>query len=341
MQAILASIVPCATRRFLKAVLSLITTVATLMTPQVNAQSSAAGFPSKPVTIVVPFASGGSPDQLARLLATHLGKRWGTPVVVENRPGAGGNIAANAVARAVPDGHTLLMGTDGPLAINPSLYAAMPYDPSTDFAPIGLAATVDFVLVAAPQLAITTVQQFVELAAKQEPPMAYGSSGVGSQHHLGMEVFGKRLGITLRHVPYRGVAPALADVMGNHIPVMFAAIPSAAQLVQSGKVRALAVTGQQRSSMIPDVPTLRESGYPDYELKAWFGLVAPAKTPTELVKRLNGDLNDTLALPEVLASLHANGFTARRGSPEEFADLIASEQRRWAVAAKAADVTAQ
>ncbi|HYG44264.1 MAG TPA: tripartite tricarboxylate transporter substrate-binding protein, partial [Bordetella sp.] len=218
-------------------------------------------FPGgKPVTILVPFASGGSPDLLARHLATSLGKLWNSPVVVENRPGAGGNIAAGAVARAAPDGHTLLMGTDGPLAINPSLYAAMPYDPIRDFEPIGMVATVDFVLVTAPELGKPDLRRFIALAGQHNPPMAYGSSGVGSQHHLGMETFRMQEGIELRHVPYRGVAPALADVMGNHVPVMFAAIPSAAPLIQSGKVHAVAVTSSQRSAMLPGVPTMREAG---------------------------------------------------------------------------------
>ncbi|WP_051975349.1 Bug family tripartite tricarboxylate transporter substrate binding protein [Cupriavidus necator] len=302
------------------------------------------GYPNRPVTIVVPFPPGGSPDQLARILAQQLGVLWNQPVVVENRPGAGGNIAAGVVVRAKPDGYTLLMGTDGPLAINPSIYAHMPYDPRRDFAPIGLAAHVDFVLVADPALPVRNVAELLKLAHNRQPAMTYASSGVGSQHHLGMELFQSDAGVELRHVPYKGVSPALADVMGGHVSVMFAAMPAAAALVRSGKVRAIAVTGPNRSPMLAEIPTIGESGIAGlkaFELRAWFGLVAPARTPAPLVARLNGDLNRVLGMTEVQATLARNGFRVEQGSSGSFASFIESERLRWARVAQSSGVHAE
>lgn len=301
-------------------------------------------YPMRPVTIVVPFPPGGSPDQVARIVGQQLGVLWHQSVVVENRPGAGGNIAGGVVARARPDGYTLLMGTDGPLAINPSIYAHMPYDPRRDFAPIGMAATVDFVLVAEPTLPVGSIAELLRLAQKSQPPMTYGSSGVGSQHHLGMELLRTDAGIELKHVPYKGVAQALADVMGGHVSIMFAAVPAAAPLLRTKKLRAIAVTGPQRTPMLPDVPTVRESGIAalkSFELRAWFGLLAPAQTPAPLIARLNTDLNRVLALPEVRSLLAQNGFEVTQGTPETFASFIATEQSRWAGVARTSGVRAE
>lgn len=314
------------------------------VTRMAHATDSTADYPNRPVMIVVPFPPGGSPDQLARILSQQLGTLWGKPVVVENRPGAGGNIAGGVVARARPDGYTLLMGTDGPLAINPSLYAHMPYDAQRDFVPIGMAATVDFVLVADPALPARNIGDFIRLARTQQPAMTYGSSGIGSQHHLGMELFRTDARLEMKHVPYKGVSQALADVMGGHVSVMFAAVPAAAPLMRTQKVRAIAVTGPQRSAMLPDVPTVRESGIAslkDFELRAWFGLLAPAQTPTPLVARLNADLNKVLAKPEVRALLEKNGFGVVQGSPETFGRFIQSEQSRWATVVHASGARAE
>lgn len=297
-------------------------------------------YPSRPVTIVVPFPPGGSPDQLARILAQCLAARWQQPVIVDNRPGAGGNIATGQVARAKADGYTLLMGTDGPLAINPAVYPKIPYDAKRDFAPIAQAATVDFVLVSATHLPVEDLQQFLTFARAQREPLAYGSSGVGSQHHLGMEVFRSQTHIAIRHVPYRGVAQALADLMGNHVSIMFAALPSAAPLVRSRKVRALAVTGTSRSPLAPNVPTMAEAGVKGFELKAWFGLVGPAALSKSLVMKINADVRSALTSEEVRASLATNGFSVVTGEPEDFARFIDAEQRRWSQIAKSNGIRA-
>lgn len=297
-------------------------------------------FPSKTVTIVVPFPPGGSPDQLARVLAQQLGVLWKQAVIVENRPGAGGNIAAASVARARPDGYTLLMGTDGPLAINVSLYEKLPFDVQRDFAPIGLVATVDFALVASPGLAVANLKELIDYARKQQPPLAYGSAGIGSQHHLGMEMFRHQARVEMRHVPYKGVAQALADVMGNHVDVMFAAMPAAAPLIRTGKVRALAVTGARRSQMAPDVPTFAEAGFGTFSLQAWFGLLAPAGASASVVNQINRDVTSVLAMPDVRATLATNGFDVTTGSPSQFADFIRTEGRRWSAVTKASGARA-
>lgn len=298
-------------------------------------------FPHKPVTIVVPFSSGGSPDKLARILGQELAARWHVPVIIENKPGAGGNIAAAYVARSAPDGYTLLMGTDGPLAINQSIYASLPFDPVRAFAPVGLVASVDFVLVAANSMPAGNVQEFFAYVRDKDPALAYGSAGVGSQHHLGMEAFRVAAALELRHIPYRGVAPALADVVGDHIPTMFAAIPSAAPLIRAGKIKGLAVTGQRRSSLIPDVPTMQEAGLAGFMLSAWFGLVAPADTLPAVIDHINMDLNKALSEPNVQAALAADGFIVTSASPTVFAEFIRTEQVRWAKVAKQANVAVQ
>lgn len=293
------------------------------------ADTAPAFYPSKPVTIVVPFTPGGSPDLLARSLGQKLAETWGRPVVIENRPGAGGNIAAAGVAKAAPDGYTLLMGTDGPLAINPLLYERLPFNPEKDFVPVSLLASVDFMLVTAPGFPARSTRELIALAGSQRPPFTYGSAGKGSQHHMGMELFKRMAQVDLVHVPYKGVMPAVSDVMGGHVSMMFVSLSSGAAYVRSGKLKAIAVTGRQRSPLAPGVPTIDESGLPGFELRAWFGLLAPAGTPPEIVSRIHMDAARVLSLPELKARLSEEGFQVQSGSPENFAQFIHAEGERW------------
>ena len=286
-------------------------------------------FPARPVTIVVPFTPGGSPDILARTVGQKLSEKWKQPVIVENRPGAGGNTAASFVAKAAPDGYTLLMGTDGPLAINPHVYQRLPFDPQRDFSPIGALASVDFMLVTHPDFPAGQTRELVAYAGTQKTPLMYGSSGVGSQHHLGMEMFKSTARVAMTHVPYKGVVPALTDVMGGHVAAMFVAVPTAVPYVRSGKLKAIAVSGLQRSPLAAKVPTLDESGLPGFELRAWFGLLAPAGTPPEIIKQINADVNRVIAAPDVKAKLGEEGFEVQGDTPNAFRDFIASESRRW------------
>jgi len=294
-----------------------------------SAATSESVFPSRPVTIVVPFTPGGSPDVLARAVGQKLSERWAQPVIVENKPGAGGNIAAAYVARSAADGYTLFMGTDGPLAINPFLYGKLPFDPLQDFAPAALLASVDFMLVTQASSPAANVRDFIGLARKERPPLTYGSSGTGSQHHLGMELFKRIAQIDLVHVPYKGVVPALTDVMGGHVAAMFVAVPTGAPYVRSGKLKALAVTGTERSPMVPAVPTVIESGVPGFELRGWFGLLAPAATPSKIVAQINEDANAVLQRPDLKATLKELGFNSLGGTPDGFARFLRTEQGRW------------
>lgn len=293
------------------------------------AMASESVFPSRPVTIVVPFSPGGSPDVLARAVGQKLSERWAQPVVVENRPGAGGNIAAAYVAKSAADGYTLLMGTDGPLAINPFLYDKLPFDPLRDFAPAAPLAGVDFMLVTQPSSPAANTGDFIELARKKRPALTYGSSGTGSQHHLGMEMFKSTAKVDLMHVPYKGVVPALSDVMGGHVAAMFVAVPTGAPHVRSGRLKALAVSGMERSPLVPAVPTLAESGLPGFDLRAWFGLLSPAMTPSKIVAQINADANAVSQRQDLKVTLRDLGFRSLSETPDGFARFLRAEQGRW------------
>jgi tripartite-type tricarboxylate transporter receptor subunit TctC len=298
-------------------------------------------YPTKPVTIVVPFTPGGSPDLLARTVGQKLSEAWGKPVVIENRPGAGGNIAAAYVAKAPADGHTLLMGTDGPLAINTFLYEKLPFDPVKDFSPIGLLASMDFLLVTQPGFPARNVKELIALATTRRPPLTYGSAGKGSQHHLGMELFKRMANLELVHVPYKGVMPAVSDVMGGHVSMMFVSLSSGIGHVQSGKLKAIAVTGRERSPLVPELPTLAESGLPGFELRAWFGLLAPAGTPQKVVISINADIARALGSSDVKRRLGDEGFELQAGSADSFANLLRTEAARWKQLADASGIRAE
>ena len=286
-------------------------------------------FPTKPIRIVVPFPPGGTTDILARAAAQKMTEAWKEQAVVDNRPGAGGNIGAELVARSPADGYTLLMGTVGTHAINASLYAKMPYDHVKDFAPVILVAAVPNVLVVHPSLPVHSVAELIAYAKANPGKLNFASSGSGTSIHLAGELFKVMAGVQMTHVPYKGSAPAISDLLGGQVQLMFDNLPSALPQIKAGKLRALAVTSAQRASALPDVPTIAESGLPGYEASSWFGLLAPAGTPQDVVAKINGEVARWLASPEAKEKLLSQGANAAGGTPEDFVRHIAAESAKW------------
>jgi len=284
---------------------------------------------ARPITIVVPFAAGGTTDILARIVGLHLGTELGQQVIVDNRAGAGGNIGGQLVARSPADGYTLLMGTVGTHAINQSLYKKMPFDPIKDFAPISRVANVPNLLVANPQQPFKTVPELIAYAKANPGKVNFGSSGNGSSIHLSGELFKSLAKVDMVHVPYKGSAPAVTDLLGNQIAIMFDNLPSSIQYVRAGKLRPIAVTTAKRSPELPDVPTIAEAGLPGYEATSWFGLLAPAKTPADIVNRIDAALVKVLANPEVKKKLSEQGAEPYAETPEQFAAFIKAETAKW------------
>jgi tripartite-type tricarboxylate transporter receptor subunit TctC len=308
----------------------------------------AQGWPSKPVRLLVPFAPGGTTDVLARELAPELQKALKQPVVVENKPGAGGNVAAAEVARSAPDGHTLLMGTVGTHAINAALYDRLPFDPVKDFAPITLVANVPNVLVMNPAkaaaLRINGVADLVRYAKANPGKLNMASAGNGTSIHLAGELFKRMTGTFLVHFPYRGSGPALADLIGGSMDLMFDNLPSSMPHIRSGRLKALAVTGSTRSMSMLDLPTVEEAGGPSlkgYEATSWFGLLAPAGTPPDVVSRLQAETAHALRQPALRDRMLAQGAIPSGMSTAAFTRLIASESRKWAKVVKASGAKAE
>jgi len=293
-----------------------------------------AAYPSKVITIVVPFSAGGTTDILARVIGQYLGPELGQQVVVDNRAGAGGNIGAQAVARAAPDGHTLFMGTVGTHAINQSLYKKLGFDPVKDFAPISRVANVPNLLVANPQRPFKTVPELIAYAKANPGTIDFGSSGSGSSIHLSGELFKSMAKVDMQHVPYRGSAPAVSDLLGNQFAIMFDNLPSAIQHVRGGKLQAIAVTTPKRSPELPDVPTIGEF-VPGYEATSWFGLLAPAKTPPAAIDKLHAALAKVMSNPEVKKKLSEQGAEPYVETPAQFAAFIQAETAKWGAVVKA------
>jgi tripartite-type tricarboxylate transporter receptor subunit TctC len=287
-----------------------------------------ADYPAKPVRFVVPFAPGGATDLLARTIGDRLSAALGQPFVVENKPGAATQIAAQYVAKAPADGYTLLMATSTTLAINKSLYSKLPYDPEKDFAPISLVVQHPFVLVVDPKLPAQNIRDLIALAKSQPGKLSYASGGSGSFAHLSMALFQSMAGIDAVHVPYKGSAPALLDIMGGQVAMMFD--NTAHNHISSGKLRALAVTTRERLSVLPEVPTLHEAGVPGYDLAAWQGVVATAGTPQPIVQKLNAEIRRLLQLPDVRQRLTADGGQIITSTPAEFSAHISREVVRFA-----------
>ena len=286
----------------------------------------------------MPYAAGGFADIRARKIGIDLAKSLGQPVVIENRSGAGGVVGTDALAKAAPDGYTIGMGNLAALSVNPSLVKSMPYDPAKDIQAVVLVERSPLILTAGPGLKANNLQELIAYARAHPGQVGFGSSGIGGAHHLSGEMLRQRTGIDIVHIPYKGGAPAAADLMAGHLPMMFemgyAALPS----IKSGRVRAFAVTSNRRLALLPEVPTMAEAGQPGFEVYNWQGVVAPAGTPRAIVERLNRELNAILALPEQRDAISATGSEVAGGTPEEFRDLIRSETAKWGGVVRAAKI---
>jgi tripartite-type tricarboxylate transporter receptor subunit TctC len=298
----------------------------------------AQNYPDKPIRLVVPSPPGGGTDTLSRLVAAKLGETLKWTIVADNKPGAGGNIGMDAAAKAPADGYTIVMGESSNLTINPYLYATMPFDPAKDLAPIVLVGTVPLVLVTSPARPYESVAGIV--AAAKEKPLFFASSGNGTVGHLSGETWMRLAGVTLQHVPYRGGAQAVADVMGGQVDLNFASIPSAASLIEAGKLRPIAVTSPNRSAQLPNVPTFDEAGFKGFTAQVLYGLLAPAGTPQPIVEKLNAEVNRVLQSADFKESVAKVGVEVRGGTPAEFAAFLTTEREKWsrAVAASGARV---
>jgi tripartite-type tricarboxylate transporter receptor subunit TctC len=294
-----------------------------------GAPAGAQDYPTRPIMLVVPFAPGGGNDTLARLMAQHMSKALLQQVVVDNRAGAGGTIGARQVAKAAPDGYTLLMAHSGVVGIGPSLYPNAGYDPRRDFVAVGLIASIQYAIVVHPDVPVHSVAELIDLARKEQGKINYASSGVGSVSHVSTELFASMAGIKLTHVPYRGTGPALNDLVGGHVALHMAPIPTLIGLVRSGKLRAIAVTGPQRSPILSELPTVTEKGLPGYETVLHYGVLAPAGTPRAIVDRLNGELRAALANDEIRARIADDGGDPMSSTPEEHAADIDREETKW------------
>lgn len=298
----------------------------------------AQAYPARPVRIVVPFPPGGTTDILARELGGRLQAVFGQPFIVDNRPGAGGSIGAEAVARSEPDGYTLLMGHIGTLAVNPSLYPKLGYDPVKDFAPVAWVSRVPNILVLHPSVPANSVAELVALAKAKPESLSYGSGGNGSAAHLASEYLKFVSHASILHVPYKGTAPFVTDLAGGQIQVGFTGAPAVMGMVRAGKLKAIAVSSPTRIPVLPDLPTVAESGYPGFEADQWYGIVAPAGTPREIVLMLNAEINRAMASPQLTARLEQEGAVAISETPEAYAALIRSEIERWRPVLRAAKV---
>jgi tripartite-type tricarboxylate transporter receptor subunit TctC len=311
--------------------------VLALAAASASAQSS---WPAKPIRLISPFPPGAVVDTLCRTLAVPLGEALGQPVVVENRPGAGGNIGMDIVAKAPADGYTIGMGGIAQHAINPSVYARMPFDPVRDFAPIIFVARNVNVLVVHPSLPVHDVRELIAYARANPGKLSFGSAGAGTSQHLAGELFKQLAGVDMTHVPYKGAGPAVTDLLAGQIPLMFVDISAVLGHVRAGKLRALGVTSRSRTPLL-DVPTIAEQGLPGFEVNAWFGLLAPAGTPREIVARLNAETAKVLRSGATVERLQGLGLTTEAGTPEDFAALIAAELARWGSIVRAAKIRAE
>jgi len=309
----------------------------TAITPAALAQN----YPNKPIRIIIAQAPGSASDVISRTVANKMQEGLGQPVVVEAKPGAGGALGSEAAARSVPDGYTLIMATNSTHGSNPATYAKLPYDPVNDFAPISMVASVPYVLIVNPSLAVKNVEDLVAMAKSQPGKMNYASAGNGSTHHFCGELLKSMSGIDLVHVPYKGSPPAIAGLLGGEVSLMFANLTDIGSQIKNGKVKALAVTTPKRAPSLPDLPTLSEAGLPGFEITSWFGLLAPAGTPAPIVARLNAETNKVLGRPDVQATLGAQGLQLAPGSPEQFAAHIKSEIAKFSRIGKAAGIKAE
>lgn len=303
--------------------------------------ASAQDFPVRPVKIVVPAAAGGPTHITAQLLADKMQASLGQPVIVEPKPGAGNNLGAEFVARSAPDGYTLLFATTGTHSINQTLFKKLPFDPINDFAPVSLVVQYPLMLVVNNDLPVRSVKELIEYAKKNPGKLNRASGGMGTSMHLSGELFVRQANIDAPHIPYKGSAPALNDLMGGHVQLMFDSMITTMPLVEGGKLRALAVTGKKRSPAVPNIPTLAESGLPDYEATGWTGIVAPAGTPPAVIAKLNGSIVQAIKSPDIQQAFAKQAAEPVDSSPEEFAAFIRKETDKWGKTIRAAGISAE
>ncbi len=316
---------PCVLRSRASASLALVVLALLGATANVRADD----YPTRPITLIVPFPPGGSTTVMARNVADKLSVALGQQIVVENRGGAGGTIGTRFVAKAAPDGYTILLSYTATMAIAPAMNVNAGYDPRKDFAPIGMIGAAPNVLVVHPSLPVHSVAELVAYAKAAQAPLQYGSPGVGTVNHLAGEYLATEAGLKLQHVPYKGNGPAMGDLLGGHIPMMFVPIPVALGNIKAGTLRGIAITSTKRSSLLPDIPTLAESGVPGFDVALRYGLVAPTGTPPAVIARLNKELNAALAAEDVKSRLATEGAEALPGTPEAYAADIDSEEKKW------------
>ena len=291
--------------------------------------AAAQDFPTRPITLIVPYTPGGGNDAMARVVADKMSVALRQQIVIENRGGAGGSIATRQVARAAPDGYTLGLGGTGTLAIDPTLYPNVGYDPRKDFAPVGLIATSALIVLVNPSVPAKTLAEFIALAKAEPGKINFASAGSGSGIHLGTELLAYMAGIKMTHIPYKGSAPALTDLVGGHVALYFSSLPPAIGLVREGKVRALAVTGPTRAKVFPDIPTVAQAGLPGFEAVLHYGIVAPAGTPRPVIDKLNAAMRTALASPDVQARIDTDGAEVFASTPEQYAADIDREETKW------------
>ena len=303
--------------------------------------AQAQAYPTRTIRIVVPVATGGIADYYSRVIGTRLTETWGQPVVVENRAGGGGNIGADVVAKAAPDGHTLVMGFLGPHAVNQFLFTKMPYDTQRDFAPVAMVIEAEGLLAVHPSVPVNTVGELLALARAHPGMLSYGSGGVGTASHLAGELFKSMTKTFIVHIPYRGNAPAVADLIGGQTQLAFATLPTIIAHVRAGKLRGVAVIGSTRSAAAPQLPTVAEAGVPGFAVNNWIGLFAPAGTPVEIVRRLNAEVMRIMQLPEITRRMAVEGERHTANTPEQFAAFVRDETTKWAKVVKDAGLKAE
>jgi tripartite-type tricarboxylate transporter receptor subunit TctC len=303
--------------------------------------AAGADFPTRVIHLIVPFAPGGVTDTSGRLIAEALSKRLGQQVIVENKPGASGNIGTASAAQSAPDGYTLVLAFDGTMVINPHVFANIPFDTLKDFAPVGKIGDATLILVAHPSFPGKTLKDVIEISKKDAKGISYGTSGVGGTPHIGGELLNLRTGSKLVHIPYKGGGQAMTDALGGNIPLVYTAVAGAFTHLQAGKLNAIAVSSRTRAPSLPDTPTFIEAGVPDFEVTSWVGILAPAKTPRPIVDQLNRELNAVLSIPDVVERLAKLGIVATPGSPEQFGEQMKADLAKYAPVVKAAGIKAE